>query len=383
MWRYPLGLPTEMHAATSVCRTPGGGFMRKTPLYDEHCSRGAKMVEFKGWSMPIQFKGIVHEHLHTRSKVSLFDCSHMGEFRITGRQAIAKFSHLVISDALNIPVGRCRYGAMLNEAGGIVDDVIAFRLGEEELYVVNNAGPVEAVSGLIRAHCPDAEHLSAATAKIDVQGPGSRAALLDTGFSEARTLKYFNACWSEWEGHKILLSRTGYTGELGYELYLPTDLAPAMWQLLLELEDVEPAGLGARDTLRTEMGYDLSGQDVDGAVTPLEAGMDAFIAWDTDFIGKDALLAQRERGGYAVKAGIRTQDRRAPRPGFEVRLHGEIVGTVTSGTFGPSVGHGIGYARLPETLAEPGNKLTAGPKNITIETVDLPFYKNGTCRAKL
>lgn len=354
--------------------------MRHTPLYEEHKARGGKMVDFYGWALPVQYTGIVQEHLHTRAKVSLFDCSHMGEFRITSSDAVRQYDKLVLSDVDAIPVGRGRYGAILNESGGIIDDCITIKLGEDELYVVTNAGPLDMVSAIITADNPGAEDVSSQTAKIDVQGPLARDILLAAGFAAAAELRYFSVTLTEWGGGEVVLSRTGYTGELGYELFMPTIIAVALWRELSDQDDVEPAGLGARDTLRTEMGYGLSGQDFDQARTPLEARLDRFIAWDSDFTGKEALEAQQRAGGYPVLTAIRTRDRRAPRHSFEVRANNEVVGAVTSGTFGPSVGHGIGLAYVPENLAKPGTRLTAGPKGLPLETVELPFYKTGSFR---
>ena len=357
--------------------------MQKTPLYNEHTDRGAKVVDFNGWALPVQFAGIVKEHLHTRAKASLFDCSHMGEYHIHGQEAIERYDREITSNVEKIPVGRCRYGTILSETGGILDDLITFRMAEDELYIVTNAGPLEAVTQRFCEDNPGAEHVSYETAKIDVQGPNARNILLQAGFDAAETLKYFNAVWTEWKGERILLSRTGYTGELGYELYMPNDLAPDMWNMFLAFDDLEPAGLGARDTLRLEVGYPLSGQDFDDQVTPLDAGMNSFIAWDTDFVGKAALEAQRERDDFSAFVGIKSTDRRAPRHGFEVYAEDKVVGTVTSGTFGPSLGHGIGLARLERSHAARGTRLTAGPKRMPIEIAAVPIYTAGTCRVKI
>lgn len=356
--------------------------MQKTPLYDEHVKAGAKIVDFNGWALPVQFAGIVKEHEHTRTRVSLFDCSHMGEYRVRGAEAIERYDREIISDVASIPVGRCRYGALLNERGGIVDDLITFRMAEDELYVVTNAGPIESVTERFCSSNPGMKHVSYDTAKIDVQGPLSRDCVLRAGFKEAETLKYFNAVWTSWAGHEVLLSRTGYTGELGYELFMPNEAAVPLWHMFRAMEDVEPAGLGARDTLRTEVGYALSGQDFDETVSPLEADMASFIAWDTEFVGREALLKRKESGDYPVLAGIVTHSKRKPQHGFEVKHQGDVVGEVTSGTYGPSVGHGVGLARIPQDLSAPGTRLTAGPKDIEIEVAEPPFYKEGTCRMK-
>ncbi len=354
--------------------------MRQTPLYDEHVALGGKVVDFHGWALPVQFTGIVQEHLHTRAKAALFDCSHMGEFRIRGKAAIEAYSDLVCSDPMKLAVGRGRYGALLNDDGGIIDDIITIKLAEDDLFVVTNAGPLEKVAGIFCGCHEDVVNVSDQTAKIDIQGPLARD-ILAREIPKASELKYFKACLAEWMGTEIVLSRTGYTGELGYELFVPESLAVPLWRALLAHDDVAPAGLGARDTLRTEVGYALSGQDFDESRSPLEANMETFVAWDTAFIGKDALLDQKSKGGYSVLTAIRTADRRAPRHEYNVKQDGSTVGVVTSGTFGPSVGHGIGLAYVPQECSSPGTRLTAGPKDLAIETATLPFYTAGTCRS--
>lgn len=354
--------------------------MRQTPLLNEHIACGGKVVDFHGWALPIQYEGILEEHHHTRKKVSIFDCSHMGEFLLKGAKAIRELEGMVFNDMICLKVGRCRYSSILDICGGIIDDIVAMKLAEDELYVVTNAGPLAKVSRILHRLC-GAKNLSAETAKIDVQGPLSRKVLLAMGFSDIEGMKYFGVRRSMWQKQEIVIARSGYTGELGYELYVPNDLAVPLWRMLLEQDDVRPAGLGARDTLRLEMGYTLYGQDVDESHTTLEAGMGRFIDWNTDFHAKEYLLKQREMGRYKVRTGIRSMTRQAPRQGFEVMLDGKTVGVVTSGCYGPSVGYGIGMAYIPVELAVPGTRFTAGPREMEIEVAAFPFYKDGTCRS--
>ena len=354
--------------------------MRHTPLYGEHSNLGAKIIDFSGWALPVQFAGILEEHAHTRQKASLFDCSHMGEFLLQGADAINAYNRLVTTDVTRVKIGRAKYGALLNNQAGIIDDLITMRLSEEEFLVVTNAGPLERVSGILQKNVPNLTDISQKTAKIDVQGPKSREILTVLGFEAAERLSYFGLERMQWRGESIVISRTGYTGELGFELYIPNELAVELWQMLLEQPQVKPAGLGARDTLRLEMGYPLYGQDLNESITPLEAGEDRFVAWDSGFTGCEALLAQREAGGYQKLTPIRTNSRQAPRHDFEVYNGDALAGIITSGTFGPSVGHGIGLAYLSEDAAVPGKALTAGKRRLEIEVTDLPFYTNGTCR---
>ncbi len=353
--------------------------MRHTPLYEEHQSQGGKVVNFHGWALPLQFSGIIAEHHHTRTSASLFDCSHMGEFLLKGPKAIRALEGMVFNDMICLGVGRCRYTSLLDVCGGIIDDVIAMKLAEDELLVVTNAVPYNKVSRVMRRVC-QAEDLTAATAKIDVQGPKSREVLLRLGLTDIEPLRYFSVCRTKWRGVDIIASRAGYTGELGYELYVPNDSAVPVWRELAACPEVAPAGLGARDTLRLEMGYTLYGQDVDESHTTLEAGMARFINWESDFHAREYLLMQREMGRYKVRTGIRSFDRRAPRHEHLVYHEGRVVGAVTSGTFGPSVGHGIGMAYVPVELSQSGNRFTVGPKDLPVETVSFPFYKHGSVR---
>jgi len=353
--------------------------MRQTPLRSAYDAHGAKVVDFHGWALPVQFAGIIQEHLHTREKAGLFDCSHMGEFLLRGPDAAGALDRLVFSDMLNLRTGLCRYSAILNEAGGIIDDCVALRLDEDTLYLVTNAGPLDEVEALF-AGVPGVENVSDATAKIDLQGPRSRDVLLAAGFEAVGDMKYWNGAPITWEGRDIVITRAGYTGELGYEIFVPNELAIPLWERLAAHPDVAPCGLGARDTLRTEVGYPLNGEDLAPNKTPLESGMAHLVKWNKDFVGKDALVAQRDEGNHTVLAAIKSPDRRAPRHAFAIKRDGKVVGQVTSGTFGPSVGHGVGLADLPAELSQPGIQLTAGPRDMAIETAPLPIYGGGTCR---
>lgn len=353
--------------------------MRQTPLHDNYAAYGAKVVDFHGWALPVQFDGIIQEHLHVREKAGLFDCSHMGEFVLRGTAAMDAFEHFIFSDMRNTRVGLCRYSAILNEQGGIIDDCVGLKLAEDELYLVTNAGPLDEIHALI-GDIPGVENVSDATAKIDLQGPLARDILLEIGFEALRDVKYWNGLRMTWEGHDIVVTRAGYTGEIGYEIFVPNDLAPALWDRLAEHPDVACCGLGARDTLRTEVGYPLNGEDLAPTKTPLECGMASLVKWDKDFVGKATLEAQRDRGDHTVLVAIKSPDRRAPRHGFEVKHDGQVVGTVTSGTFGPSVGCGVGLADLPLALSAPGIALTAGPRDMKLETATIPIYTGGTCR---
>ena len=357
--------------------------MQSTPLLNEYERHGGKVVDFHGWGLPLQFRGILEEHRWVRQQAGVFDCSHMGEFVIRGTDNIRSFSNLVIGDMVNLAAGRCRYTALLNDTGGILDDCVALRLSQEELFLVTNAGALDAVSAWLHRYVSEIEDISSDMAKIDVQGPLAPQVLLALGFNGVETMSFWSGRRSQWRGIDMIITRAGYTGELGYELFIPNDGAVPLWRALTALPEVMPCGLGARDTLRTEMGYPLSGQDVDETRTPVEAGLNRFIAWDTAFPGKPILEKQRDPGGHDTLAALRSADKRAPRHGFELRHDGVVVGIVTSGTFGPSVGCGIGLGYVPAALAQPGLALEAGPRALPVFVETLPFYKQATGRNRI
>jgi aminomethyltransferase len=356
--------------------------MRKTPLHDAYADQ-AKVVDFHGWALPIQFEGIVKEHQHTRAAAGLFDCSHMGEFLLKGENSIRAFDKIVFSDMVTLKPGRCRYSCILNDDGGIIDDCVGLKLAEDELYLITNAAPLEKVNALLQDRVPEAIDVTEQTAKIDLQGPRSRDILLDMGLEAIAPLKFWNGTRARWLGIDFIVARAGYTGELGYELYLPAAQAAEIWQTLLAHDEVRPCGLGARDTLRTEMGYPLNGEDVNEETSPLEADMRRFIAWERAFPGRERMKKMYEKGDYKVLTSIVSATRRAPRPGFEVKKDGVVAGRVTSGTFGPSIGRGVGLAYVPLAQSAGGHTFTAGPRDLAIETVDAPVYKEGTARRKI
>jgi len=356
--------------------------MQRTALYEVYADTGAKIVDFNGWALPVQFEGIIPEHEQTRNHAGLFDCSHMGEFWIRGREAIEAFDHLVFSEIHKLKQGRCRYSALLNDQAGIVDDCVALRIDDETLYLVTNAAPLDEVEAILSACGDGMDNVSAETTKIDLQGPDSRGIRLEIGLEDIAPMKYWSGIETTWNGKPIVVTRAGYTGELGYELFVPNEIGPDLWNALVNHPGVKPCGLGARDTLRTEVGYPLNGNDLAKDRTPLESGMERFIAWDKNFNGKAILEAQRDAGDYSVLVAIVSPDRRAPRHGFEVKRADTVVGEVTSGTFGPSLGHGVGLARVTQDASEPGCTLAAGPRDLEIAVTTIPVYKNGTCRMK-
>jgi aminomethyltransferase len=356
----------------------------QTPLSAWHQSHGAKMAPFAGWNMPIQYPtGIIAEHLHTREKAGLFDICHMGEFLLDGKGAAESLARAVTVNLSTLKPGRCRYGFLLNEQGGVMDDLIVYRLLEERFMIVVNAGCRVGDFTAFRERVDASlalDDISDATAKIDLQGPESFAALETALPGSWRRLPYFGFTGeASFDGSPLFVSRTGYTGELGVEIYCPADKALKLWELLSKDERVKPVGLGARDTLRLEVGLPLNGQDLDARHTPAEAGYAAMLTSQARFVGRDGAHAVREKLTALIIPG-----RRSARHGDAVLLDGEEVGVVTSGSFGPSVGDAIALAYIKADRAGAFGYAVRGARaELSAKTALLPFYGKGTARAAL
>jgi glycine cleavage system T protein (aminomethyltransferase) len=364
--------------------------VRNTPLTECHIAAGARMVPFSGWNMPVQYsEGIIAEHNHTRNAVSLFDICHMGEFRINGAGARVALDHLLARPVSDQKTGICRYNFLLNPAGGVMDDLIVYCIADDEFFIVVNAGCIASDAAQFIQELPngiDFTDESDTTAKIDLQGPLSAEVLISLGLDADRLPKYFHFNNVKIGGMSCLLSRTGYTGELGFEIYLPTAHAENMWNLLLSDSRVKPAGLGARDTLRLEMGYALYGHELNRTVTPLEAGMGSMLNLDKyperQFIGSNAL---RSPASDKQLVGIMLDGRRAAREGTIIsNIDGEEIGIVTSGAFSPSLGKAVAMGYISGDF-NCGDKLllNAGRKAIPGQITELPFYQSGSVRKKL
>lgn len=357
--------------------------LHKTPLHAWHVANGARMVPFAGWDMPVQYSGILDEHEHTRTKASIFDICHMGEFKVRGAKARDALSRVVTHNLATLGPGRCRYGFILNEKGGVIDDCIVYCLADDEYLIVVNGSRVDTDYAWIKSHLPEDmffENISEMTAKIDLQGPESCTVLNALLGEDWSFLTYFSAKKTEFQGDPMVVSRTGYTGELGYELYLREENAAVLWERLMEHELVRPAGLGARDTLRLEMGLALYGQDLDEDHTPAEAGMGFFLKSEADYIGKEHAFDVRES---LIPLSI--DGRRAARHDDPVFLpSGEEIGRVTSGSFAPSLGHCVALAYVGMEHADAGEYLVGKSKKpLKAVKTSLPFYDGGTARVKL
>lgn len=353
-----------------------------TPLNSWHRANGARMVPFAGWDMPVQYTGILDEHKHTRAAASIFDISHMGEFLLDGPGATDALSGIVTHNLSTLAPGKCRYGFLLNETGGILDDLIIYRLALDNYMLVVNGACEHSDFTWIASRLPDSvafSNKSPETAKIDLQGPESFAVLSAVLPGNWADLGYFSFRETSLEGFSLLVSRTGYTGELGYEFYLPWDKAEVLWTRLVADGRVRPAGLGARDTLRLEAGLPLYGQDLDTNHTPVEAGFAGMITSPADFTGKAALDTVRER-----LIGLKIDGRRSARHFDEVYLGEDKVGVITSGSIAPSLGYCVALAYVRADMAE-AEQFTVKAARTTLQAtrVPTPFYTQGTARTKL
>jgi aminomethyltransferase len=355
--------------------------LKTTPLFTDHQALGAQMAPFAGWNMPIQYEGIIAETLHTRKSVSAFDICHMGEFLISGHYKKSGLDYLVSGRIGDLSIGTCKYTSLLNADGGVVDDLIVYRKGPEEWMIVVNAATVEKDKKHFLAHLTkDSKFLdlSAKLGKIDFQGPLAREIIRSLS-PAACSLNYYTFIEAEILGEKNIVSRTGYTGELGYEIYAARDRIKDIWKTLFKDKRVKPAGLGARDVLRLEMGYSLYGQDIDEQITPLDAGFEKFIDFQKDFMGKSALTKQKVSGPRLQRIFFKTFSRRSPRHNHKIYVQGQKTGVVTSGTFSPHLEIGIGMGFTQKNIQwHPEELIAVGDENLKIETVitDRPFIKN-------
>ncbi|GBD10615.1 Aminomethyltransferase [bacterium HR23] len=355
----------------------------RTCLYSEHLALGAKMVPFAGWEMPLQYVGILAEVRAVRTASGVFDVSHMGRIRVEGVGAGPLLARLLTHDAQALRPGRARYGFLLNPQGGIIDDTILYRLGEERYLLVCNAANRLTVLAWLQRWAEGFPPLAIrdetlATAMVAFQGPEAFGKAVSLAPVEG--LRPFGA----WEGalplggHSVpaLVGRTGYTGEDGVEWVLPAEAGPFLWRALRGLGG-QPCGLGARDILRLEAGLMLHGTDIDPSTTPLEAGLERFVDLQREgFLGREALLAQKEAGLGRRLVGFVLRERGIPRHGYPILHNGTVVGTVTSGGFSPTLGKDIGMGYVHPSCAAPGTPIEVEIRGRAVpgEVVPLPFY---------
>ncbi len=358
--------------------------LKLTPLNSIHRSLNALMAPFGGWDMPIQYEGIIAEHSCCRTQAALFDICHMGEFIFEGDIVRDGLEDIFTFSVRTIPIGRSRYGFLLNSKGGIIDDLIVFRLAENRVMIVVNAATANHDFEVINQRLLSGSliNITAETAKLDLQGPLARDVLGGFFDSSITKIPYFNFITTTVMGCEAIVSRTGYTGELGFEIFLPSDHVVGLWELLMTDRRVKPAGLGARDLLRLEVGYSLYGNDLDDTVTPLEAGLDSFVNFNKEFIGKEALLQQKESGLAREKIAFRANSRRSPRHDYSICSNGERVGVVTSGAFSPMLESGIGIGFVKPGFSTPGTPLSICNDKVEIpaNVCKLPFYTSGSLK---
>ena len=353
----------------------------RTALNVAHRDLGARMVDFAGWEMPVQYKSIIAEHNAVRTRAGLFDVSHMGRIRVEGLSATSFLDGLITCDIAGLRTGRARYGLLCDEHGGILDDLVTIRLADDAFLVVCNAANWDRVLEWLQGHATGAQvHLTPQrdeTAMLALQGPAAREVLTPFCSYDVSGLRRFAAVPAVVNGVEALVSRTGYTGEDGFELVMDAAEAHHVWDTFIQDRAVEPCGLGARDTLRLEAGLLLHGQDMDLTTTPLEAGLERFVALNKEFVGAEALRRQAKEGVSRRLAGFRMEGRASPRHGYTLFTGNGVTATVTSGSFSPTLQHGIGLAYLPVEQTTPGTavqvdirgKMTSG------EVVPLPFYR--------
>ena len=364
--------------------------LKKTPLNDAHRGLGGKMVDFGGWDMPVQYSaGVIEEHMRTRTAAGLFDVSHMGEIWVEGGDAIPFVNRLTTNDVTKLVDGQAHYSALTNERGGVVDDLLVYRFGENRLLLVVNASTTEKDWDWITSHENKGEDLALTNASKDycqiaVQGPLATGILQQLTETDLSEIKYYHFTTGRVDGVESIISRTGYTGEDGFEVYAAPEFAEQLWNKLLETgkygdsDGIVPCGLAARNTLRLESAMSLYGHELGDDITPLEANL----GWITklqkgDFIGRQALVDLKEKGLTRKLVGFEMREPGIARDEFAVFVDGEEVGRVTSGSPAPYLKKNIGLAFVPVQFANTGQelKINVRGKMLSAEVVPTPFYK--------
>jgi aminomethyltransferase len=373
--------------------------LKRTPLFTAHQRAGGRLIEFGGWEMPVQYSSIVDEHLCVRRAAGIFDISHMGEARVAGAQAAAFLNATLTNDITKLAVGQGQYTLMCNEHGGVIDDLYAYRIGEQEFLLVINASRIEAdVAWLTQRHGAftgrvgvELQNISDALGAVAVQGPRV-AQFIDACFPGGSTggthagrvteLRKNEIGQWQFNGQPVWIGRTGYTGEDGFEIITAAELIEAVWAQVLAQGHVgclQPCGLGARDTLRTEVCFPLYGHELDENTTPIEAGLGVFVALEKgEFVGRDVLARQKAEGVAKRSVAFRMTAKSAPpRPGYAIWAGGAPVGTVVSGTQSPSLNCGIGLGYVPPQFAAPGTKIEIEIRGqcYAAEVVKKPIYR--------
>ncbi|RKN78002.1 glycine cleavage system aminomethyltransferase GcvT [Ulvibacterium marinum] len=361
--------------------------MKNTALTETHKALGAKIVPFAGYNMPVSYDGVNLEHETVRKGVGVFDVSHMGEFLIEGPKALELIQKVSSNDASKLTIGKAQYSCLPNETGGIVDDLIIYRIKEETYLLVVNASNIEKdwahISKYNETLGADLRNISDDYSLLAIQGPKAVAAMQSLTSVDLSQIKFYNFVVADFAGiDYVIISATGYTGSGGFEVYCKNNEVQQIWEKVLEAGEgfgIKPIGLAARDTLRLEMGYCLYGNDIDETTSPIEAGLGWITKFNKDFVNAENLAKEKERGPERKLVGFQLEDRGIPRQGYDiVDGQGRKIGSVTSGTMSPSLGKGIGLGYVPLIFSETGSKLHIQIRKnaVPATVVRLPFYKS-------
>lgn len=359
--------------------------IKNIPLNDLHVSLGAKMVPFAGFNMPVRYSSDIEEHQTVREGVGVFDVSHMGEFIISGPKALDLIQKVTSNDASKLVIGQAQYSCFPNDRGGIVDDLIVYKLEEEKYMLVVNASNIEKDWNWVKQHNTmgaDMKNISDEISLFAIQGPKAAEAVQSLTAVDFSAIKFYHFTVGDFAGAKdVIISGTGYTGAGGFEIYVKNEDAERVWKAIFEAgksHGIKPIGLGARDTLRLEMGYCLYGNDINDETSPLEAGLGWITKFTKDFINSENLKKQKEAGVSKKLVGFILQEKGIPRAHYAiVNAAGEAIGEVTSGTISPTMGVGIGLGYVQSEYAQPGTEIaiTVRNKNLVAKVEKLPLYK--------
>ncbi|MDO5553954.1 MAG: glycine cleavage system aminomethyltransferase GcvT [Planctomycetia bacterium] len=362
--------------------------LKRTPLYGEHVRLGGRLIDFGGWELPVQYTGILNEHRQVREAAGLFDVSHMGEFILRGPGAEEFVQYMITNDIRKIAPGQVQYSPICRPSGGCVDDLIVYKNSPTDFFIVVNASNTDKDFQWFCEHVPhglDLRNVSSEFAQLALQGPKAQEILQKLTSYDLESVRFFHFANNvEIAGRKCLVSRTGYTGEDGFEIYTACDDAVSLWQSILACgqADVAPIGLGARDTLRFEAKLPLYGQEIDEAITPLEAGLGWFVRLEKpgDFLGKDALVKQKQNGLTRKLCEFELLGRGIPRPHYKASYDGRDLGFVTTGMLAPTLGKCMGQVMLPERFWEPGTtfEIVIRDKPVLAEVQKGLFYRKKT-----
>jgi aminomethyltransferase len=361
--------------------------LKQTPLNSVHRRMGAKMVDFGGWDMPVQYSGIIDEHHTVRRAVGLFDVSHMGEIEIRGPEAFQLADYITPNAVSKLKNGQAQYSALLYEHGGFVDDILVHKVADDHYFLCVNASNQEKdcqhIAANNRFQC-EVEFASPRYAQLAIQGPKAPATLQKLTSTDLSAIKYYHFADGEVSGAPARIARSGYTGETGFEIYIPPEEAPRLWDEILAAGaefGIKPVGLGARNTLRLECAMALYGHEITASITPLEAGLGRIVKFDKGgFLGREALLEQQRRGITRQLTGFEMTGRGIGRDGYEIQINGVPAGWVTSGGPSPTLSKNIGLCYLPLSHAQPGQTIQVMVRNQPVDAVTrpIPFYKRAS-----